>query len=140
MQRMDIASAVQHLNQQCPTMDRVEACTRQFRCSHDASRRRLEGYIWFFNWLCQNAHVLEESSDCWEFPFEDDVITCGNQYIAGEHGVRLSHSRHPCPFVQGMVFCLRERMHRRPACSQRATDLYMNVIIQSSITFSSCEP
>ena len=40
----------------CRTMEAVEQCTRQFRCSHDETRRRLEAYLWFFNWLCQNTH------------------------------------------------------------------------------------
>ncbi|KAL8615066.1 hypothetical protein ACOMHN_013600 [Nucella lapillus] len=140
MQTVDIPTAIDHLNRQCPNLGNVETCTRQFRCGHDASRRRLEAYLWFFNWLCQNTHVLEEGRDCWAPPFRGDVITCGNQHIAGTGGVRLIHNSHPCPFVQGMVLCMRRKMQARAECSERVTELYMNVIIQSSITFSSCDP
>jgi len=39
-----------------------------------------------------------------------------------------------------MVVCIRERMLRRPECSENVTELYINIIIQSSIIFSSCQP
>ena len=37
-------------------LESVESCTRQFRCSHDASRRRLQAFLWFYDWLCHSTH------------------------------------------------------------------------------------
>ncbi|KAK7116573.1 uncharacterized protein [Littorina saxatilis] len=138
MQRVDIPTAITHLNQQCPNIESVNTCLAQYDCRHLPARRRVEAYRWFFNWMCQNTHVFEANAECWDFPFESDVTSCGEHYIAGEMGSRLHMANHPCPYVQQLVVCVREKMLKRPECSETATELYVNIIIQSSRAFSAC--
>lgn len=43
--------------------------------------------------------VVATSAQCWEYPFENDVISCGELHISGPMGIHLMNPYHPCPWV-----------------------------------------
>ncbi|XP_025077459.1 uncharacterized protein LOC112554081 [Pomacea canaliculata] len=138
MQNAQMSRAVFQLPSACSTLSQAQACTAMYTCNHTASRERINRYTDFFTWLCQQTHVVATSVQCWEYPFENDVISCGELHISGPMGIHLMNPYHPCPFILNMVNCVAEKMHERAECTQDAINLYIDIILKSSVAFAGC--